>query len=152
MQHNVSVSLSVFDLNTGSTLQHNGDPQNTTGSWLFGFTVFYSFFSWFYGEIPAAVFASNLLFFYMPCPNTHTCSLGHLRAHTTSGGCSLPFEKRPKPTLSRIPLRSEIPSCVSHHASCSGNKSWDFLPRSLERSRKPFQCKLTINIIIRYYI
>ncbi len=40
---------------------------------------------------------------------------------------------------------------VSHHASCSGNKLWDFLLRSRERSRKPFQCKLNINIIIRYY-
>ncbi len=27
-------------LNTGSALQRNGDPENTTGSWLLGFTVF----------------------------------------------------------------------------------------------------------------
>ncbi len=55
--------------------------------------------------------------------------------------------------ISQIPLRSTIRGLsVSHHVSCSGNKSWEFLPRSRERSRKPFPYKWNINIIIKYYI
>ncbi len=54
-----------LELNTGSTLQHNGDPQNTTEQtkqWLLDCTVFFCFFPCFYGEIPAAVVANNLLY------------------------------------------------------------------------------------------